>query len=256
MSDIEFEKALIFVPHPDDGEFSCGGTMAKWTSEGKEVLLCVVTNGAAGSNDPAVEREWLIRTREEEQREAAAILGLQDVIFLGYEDGYVEDSHELRRDMIREIRRHKPDVVVAPDPTTYYFAQRYINHTDHRKVGEAFMAAITPGVTTVPLYRSELYDQGFEPHRPKVVLLTNSMNGDYYVDIGDHLDTKVKALRAHRSQMGEGEGLDDRVRFMGRLIGERSEGQGEFCEGFKAFFFDRPFLTDSEDQQSEQSQAR
>jgi LmbE family N-acetylglucosaminyl deacetylase len=240
MSDeLEFSKALVFCPHPDDGEFSAGGTMAKWASEGKEVILVVVTNGAAGSNDPAVDRDWLISTREQEQRAAAKITGLADVIFLGHEDGFVSDSHELRRDMIREIRRIKPEVAVGLDPTTYYFVQRYINHPDHRAVGEAFLAAVNPGATTVPLYRDELYDKGFEPHQLKACLLGFTTQPDYFVDISDHFETKVQSIMAHKSQMGDDE---QRVRTllegMGAMIGGASGKGYKFAEGFKMFDFE------------------
>src|SRR5439155_9432650 len=178
-----FAKALVFTPHTDDAELCGGATMAKWASEGTEVVLCVVTDGARGCNDPSVGRDELIATRQAGQRAAAGMLGVSEVIFLGYEDGYVEDSHELRRDMIREIRRHRPDVVVGPDPSMFYFGQQYMNHPDHRRVGEAFLAAVNPGATTVPLYREELYDKGFEPHQVKAVLLSLTTNGDFTVDI-------------------------------------------------------------------------
>jgi LmbE family N-acetylglucosaminyl deacetylase len=213
--------------------------MAKWAAEGKEIVLCVVTNGAAGSNDPSVERDWLIRTRESEQREAASVIGISEVVFLGYEDGYVEDSHELRRDMIREIRRFKPEVVIGLDPTTYYFAQRYVNHPDHRKVGEAFLAAVNPGATTVPLYRADLYDKGFEPHHLKACLLGFSANPDYFVDIKETIEIKIKALKAHASQMKNFDRLEENVKMMAGLIAGVS-GQGmEFAEGFKSFLFDQ-----------------
>jgi LmbE family N-acetylglucosaminyl deacetylase len=228
---------LVVGPHADDAEFGCGGAMARWAAEGKEVILCVVTNGAAGSNDPAVRREDLIETRDREQREAAAILGIKEVVILGYEDGYVTDSHELRRDLIREIRRHKPDVAIAPDPSSFYFEQRYINHPDHRAVGLAFLAAVNPGSTTVPLYRPELYDRGFEPHQLKACLLTMSHAPDYFVDIGDHVDTKVRALRAHVSQMGGWEGLEEGVREMSSRIGDASGEGYRHAEAFKVFDF-------------------
>lgn len=237
--DLEFSKALVFCPHPDDAEFLAGGTMAKWAGEGKEIILCVVTNGAAGSNDPNAKREWVIATRQEEQREAAGIIGISEVVFLGYEDGFVEDSHELRRDMIREIRRYQPEVVVGLDPTTHYFAQRYINHPDHRRVGEAFLAAVNPGATTLPLYREDLYDRGFEPHQVKACLLGFTTDPDYYVDIGDTIETKIKALQAHRSQMSNFERLEELVKMIGGLIAGGSGRGMQYAEGFKAFFFDR-----------------
>jgi LmbE family N-acetylglucosaminyl deacetylase len=232
-----FAKALVFGPHPDDAELSGGATMAKWASEGTEVILCVVTNGAMGSNDPTVGREELIATREAEQRAAAGVLGVSEVVFLGYEDGYVEDSHELRRDMIREIRRHRPDVVVGPDPSMFYFGQQYLNHPDHRRVGEAFLAAVNPGATTVPLYREELYDKGFEPHQVKAVLLSLTTNGDFTVDAEGFMDRKLAALRAHDSQLGAW-GLEGFVVGMAESIATSSGTGLKQAESFKAFFFD------------------
>jgi LmbE family N-acetylglucosaminyl deacetylase len=215
--------------------------MARWASEGTEITLVVVTNGAAGSNDPSLTRHELIATREREQNAAADLVGVRRVIFLGYEDGFVEDSPELRRDLIREIRRHKPEVVVGPDPALYYFDQGYINHPDHRRVGEALLAALNPGATTVPLYRSELYDQGFAPHQVKACLLNGSPSSDYFVDIGEHIERKVEALRAHNSQMAEWEGLDEAVDSMARMSASRGAQLFSKAEAFKAIFFDRPF---------------
>lgn len=233
-----FAKALVFTPHPDDAELECGGTMAKWTDAGTEVVLCVVTNGAAGSNDPAVTRHWLIETRQDEQRAAAAILGIGQVVFLGYEDGFVEDSHELRRDMIREIRRHRPDVVVGPDPAMFYAGQMYVNHPDHRRVGEAFLAAVNPGATTVPLYRRDLYDRGFLPHQVKACLLGFSMQADYAVDIAGTIDRKLASLRAHASQMAGFAGLEGFVRGIAGMMAEQAGGGLTAAESFKAIFFD------------------
>jgi LmbE family N-acetylglucosaminyl deacetylase len=235
---IEVDKILMFTPHPDDAEIAAGGAMAKWAAEGKEIVLCVVTNGAMGSNDPAVGRDDLITTRRLEQKHAASILGVKDVVFLGYEDGAVEDSHELRRDMIREIRRHKPDLVVGPDPTTFYVDQFYLNHPDHRRVGEAFLAAVNPGATTVPLYRAELYDQGYAPHQVKGCLLSFSLNADYVVDITPFVDAKIQALRAHASQMAGWEDLDSFVRGMAERMAAAGGASFSHGEAFKAFSFD------------------
>jgi len=233
-----FAKALVFTPHPDDAEIGCGATIAKWIAQGTEVVLVVVTNGAAGSNDPEMDRTVLIETREAEQRAAAGLLGIAEVVFLGYEDGYVEDSHELRRDMIREIRRQRPDVVVGPDPSLFYAPEGYVNHPDHRRTGEAFLAAINPGATTVPLYRAELYDKGFAPHQVGACLLSFSMNANYVVDVAGYLDAKIAALRAHTSQMAAWEGLDGFVRGMASGMAELTAGAVTEAEAFKAIFFD------------------
>jgi LmbE family N-acetylglucosaminyl deacetylase len=238
LKDLDVKKVLIFFAHPDDGEFMAGGSMIKWVAEGKEVVLCVVTNGSHGSNDPAVTREELIAARMREQREAAKITGISDVIFLGYEDCHVEDSHELRRDMIREIRRFKPDVVVGPDPTMYFFADQYINHPDHRKVGEALCAAISPGAATVPIYRDELYDKGFEPHQVQAVLFGFSGEPNHFVDIADNIDKKIQSLWIHDSQTPEfGDEFGDRVRFIAKVIAEQSDDDLEYAEAYRAIYF-------------------
>lgn len=158
IGDLTFDKVLFFTPHPDDAEITDGGTIAGWAVQGVDIVICVVTNGACGSNDPSVERDELIATRQSEQRRAGAILGVSQVVFLGHEDGLVQDSHALRTDMIREIRRHRPDVVVGPDPSTYWVDQWYVNHPDHRAVGAAVLAAVYPGASTLPLYRTELLE--------------------------------------------------------------------------------------------------
>ncbi|HEY2667992.1 MAG TPA: PIG-L deacetylase family protein [Actinomycetota bacterium] len=239
MKGIEVSTALVVAAHPDDVEFGAGGTIARLAAEGAEVTICIVSNGAMGSNDPGVARDVLIATREREQRAAAAAAGAAGVVFLGYEDGYLEDSHEIRRDIIREIRRLRPDIAIGPDPSTFFIDQRYLNHPDHRAVGLAFSAAINPGATTVPLYRPELYDQGFGPHPLKAVLLMAATNPDYYVDISAHMGTKIKALQAHVSQLGAYEGLGDRVREMAKLTAEQGGTGAEYAEAFKGFFFEQ-----------------
>jgi LmbE family N-acetylglucosaminyl deacetylase len=237
LGSMEVNKVLCFTPHSDDAEILAGGTIAMWASQGVEVVLCVVTNGAMGSNDPEVKRDDLIATRQREQRNAAAILGIADVIFLGHEDGFVEDSHELRIDMIREIRRHKPEIVMGPDPALYYFDQWYVNHPDHRRVGEAFLAAVNPGATTVPLYRSELYDQGFEPHQVKACLLAASPHADHFVDIADFVDTKIAALDAHASQRASWTDAELAVRTLSSAAAAMAGTGWDYAEAFKLLLF-------------------
>jgi LmbE family N-acetylglucosaminyl deacetylase len=237
---MEVSKVLCFSPHPDDIEIMAGGTVAKFASEGAEVILCVVTNGACGSNDPSMDRAELIATRQHEQRNAAVIMGVSQVIFMGYEDGFLEDSHELRKDLIKQIRLHKPDVVLGPDPSTYYVEQWYVNHPDHRRLGEALLAAINPGANTVPLYRSELYDRGFEPHQVKACLLIAPPNADLVIDIDDFVDTKVAALDAHASQR-EGWGVSElAVKGLGSAAAALGGGNSKFAEAFKGLFFSIP----------------
>lgn len=236
MKDLDFNKALVFFAHPDDAEFMAGGSIIKWVAEGKEIVLCVVTNGANGSNDPTMARDTLISSRMEEQREAAKITGVSDVVFLGYEDCMVEDSHDLRRDMIREIRRHKPDVVIGPDPTMYFFADQYINHPDHRKVGEALCAAISPGAPTLPLYREELYDKGFEPHHLTAALFGMTGSPNYWVDIEDVLDKKIQSVSVHHTQTPEfGDQFSERMRMIAGFSAEGSDYK--YAEAYRLMHF-------------------
>ncbi len=238
MTDLEFNKALVFFAHPDDGEFMAGGSMIKWVSEGKEIVLCVVTNGANGSNDPNMPREKLIASRREEQWEAAKITGISDVVFLEYEDCMVEDSHELRLDMIRQIRRHKPDIVIGPDPTMYFFGGAYINHPDHRRVGEALCAAISPGAATVPLYREQLYDKGFEPHHLTSALFGMTNHPDFWVDIEEHMEAKIKSVSVHQTQTPEfGDHFADRMRMVASASAEGSNPKLKYAEAFRAIHF-------------------
>jgi LmbE family N-acetylglucosaminyl deacetylase len=236
--DFEFQKAMVFFAHPDDAEFMAGGTIAKWASEGKEVVLCVVTNGSHGSNDPSIKREELIEARKREQKAAAQITGASDIVFLGYEDCHVEDSHDLRRDMIREMRRLKPEVVVGPDPPPNIFPQRYINHPDHRNVGQALCAALSPGVTTVPIYRSELYDKGFEPHAVKAALFAMSPDPDLFIDITESIEKKIESILAHYSQAPEFRAdLSERMKEWAAQAAASSGHDYKYAEAFKAIYF-------------------
>jgi LmbE family N-acetylglucosaminyl deacetylase len=232
----QFDRILVFFAHPDDGEFMAGGSIIRWAAEGKEVVLCVVTNGSHGSNDPSVRREDLIDSRIKEQWESASITGISDVVFLGYEDCYAEDSHDLRRDMIREIRRFKPDVVIGPDPTMYFFANRYVNHPDHRKVGDALCAAVSPGAATVPLYREELYDKGFMPHDVKYLFLGFTPEPNYFVDITDHIETKIKAVEVHHSQAPEWEDIGKGIRQIGEVMAEQADAGYQYAEAFRVIY--------------------
>lgn len=238
MRELEFGKVLIFFAHPDDGEFMAGGSIVKWAAEGKQVVLCVVTNGSHGSNDPTLSREALIAARKNEQLEAARITGIKEVIFLEYEDCHVEDSHELRRDMIREIRRFKPDVVVGPDPTMYFFGDQYINHPDHRKVGEALCAALSPGAPTLPIYREELFDKGFEPHHVKAALFGFCGQPNYFVDITGNIETKIRSVQVHHTQTPEfGNLVAERIKGIASLMGEASEAKFKYAEAYRAIYF-------------------
>jgi len=230
---VDFERVMVVFAHPDDAEFGMAGTAAKWTTRGVEVAYVCVTDGSAGSNEPGVDREELARLREAEQRAACEVLGVRDVVFLGIRDGYVELTLDLRRDLTREVRRFRPDLLVAPDPLRFWDDRRmYINHSDHRTVGQACMAVVNPDSSTRPMF-PELLDEGFEPHEiPYLWIPMFSGDPDTFIDISETIDLKIQALRCHQSQIHDWP-VDEWIRDRAR---ERAEGlEYEFAESFKTF---------------------
>jgi LmbE family N-acetylglucosaminyl deacetylase len=202
---------MIIAAHPDDIEFVVAGTAAKWAQAGTQVTYVLVTSGDAGSHQPGITREELARIREDEQRAAARVAGVEEVVFLGYHDCEVEPTLALRRDLVREIRRFKPDIVVCYDPTRLLVGDRYINHPDHRAVGQTALDAIAPTVA-MPLVFPDLLDEGLEPHRVKEVLVASSPQPDTWIDITATIGLKIEALRRHASQFPDGWDPNDRLR--------------------------------------------
>ena len=202
---------LCVAAHPDDIEFTVAGSVARWTREGREVTFCLVTTGGAGTNEHTPSSDGLIPIRERESREAARILGVKDVIFLGYQDGVLEPTVPLRRDLTRVIRRCRPDVVVCGDPTVRYYGNEYMNHPDHRAASSAALDAVFPSAETRAIF-PELLTEGLEPWKVKEVWISGAMPPDAWIDVGDTLETKCAALKAHRSQVGPGEWVEPLLR--------------------------------------------
>jgi LmbE family N-acetylglucosaminyl deacetylase len=232
---MDFERALVVFAHPDDAEFLCGGTVARWAGDGTEVRYVCATDGSAGWNGPDLTRAQITEIREGEMRAAADVLGVGEVTFLRYADGTLEPNLELRKAITREVRRGRPDLIITFDPSLLWAGRQYINHPDHRAVGEAVLAVVACDSPTRPQF-PELLDQGFEPFEvPRLWLATEPAGADTKIDIGDTLDLKVKALRAHRSQlenMGELD-IDGRMReWASKMAGD---GGAEFAEGFRTF---------------------
>jgi LmbE family N-acetylglucosaminyl deacetylase len=227
-----FASALVLFAHPDDAEFTCGGTVARWAREGCEVHYVCLTDGSAGSNEPGVTREELRPIRDREQRAAAEVLGVKSVTFLGEVDGMLEVNLDTRRKVCREVRRLRPEVIVAQDPSRLWFGTGYINHTDHKRAGELALSAIMPDAPTRPMF-PELLDDGLEPFEvPNLYLSVNEPEA--YVDITDTIDLKLKALAQHVSQL-KVEDVEKWVRERASTWGEQAGC--EYAEGFKAFSF-------------------
>jgi LmbE family N-acetylglucosaminyl deacetylase len=222
-------RILGIFAHPDDAEFTCGGSAAVWAAEGAQITYVVITNGAAGSNDPNQNLEELVRIREAEQRAACAVLGVQDVIFLGYSDGTLQPTLELRRELTRIIRQLKPDRVISGDPTAVFYGNDYINHPDHRAAAEATIYAVFPSAVTRPIF-PELLAEGYEPHQVKEVYISgDAAQVDTYIDISSTLERKIEALRCHKSQLdpGDGQWIRDWATETGKA------GNLEYAEAFR-----------------------
>ena len=187
---------LVVTPHPDDAEGGAGGTIARWTSQGKKVVLVVCTNGDKGTSDRTVTPEKLAKTREAEQKHAAEALGIADVVFLGFPDQGLEDSTELREKIVRQIRIHKPDTVITIDPN-----RPYTRHRDHFVTGRVTLDAVFPYSRDHLAYPEHL-KEGLEPHKVREVYMWGSEAPDTFLDITETFDAKMEALHRHASQMG------------------------------------------------------
>lgn len=221
-------KALVIVAHPDDAEFLCGGTVARWCAEGWEVNYVLTTSGDMGSREDGMTRVKLASIREEEQRNAATVLGVKECVFLGYPDGFVEDTPELRGKLVREIRRFKPDVVVTWNPYRTSFT-----HRDHRLTGQAALDAIFP-LARNPLGYPEHLEDGLETHRVNEVLLAGVEEPDYYVEVtNEHLKTKIRALQEHKSQIGQAPAKEIRKRVKARMEEVGKKGGHKMAEAYR-----------------------
>jgi LmbE family N-acetylglucosaminyl deacetylase len=197
-------RVMSIHAHPDDQEFTVGGTLAKWARAGSSIMTVCITSGGAGSNEHTpltMTREALVPIREVEQRRACHVLGVTEVVFLGYEDGQLEPSLALRRDLTRLIRRYRPDAVVCGDPTMRYYGNMYLNHPDHRVAGDVVLDAVFPSAETRLIF-PELLEEGLEPHHVGQVFIHGASQPDTFVDIAEVLEVKLAALREHKSQMG------------------------------------------------------
>lgn len=219
LSDVQ--RALAVFAHPDDAEFNFGGTVARLTRLGAEVDYVCCTDGCRGGPDPRTPDAELAAIRTAEQRAAAAVLGVEDVEFLGYRNGTLEVTVELRRDIVRQIRRFKPDVILTMPPHRVFDAHISLSHAEHIAVGEATLIAVYPEARSIRSY-PELLDEGLEPHRVQEVWIPAVGDANLLVDVSEFTDLKAQAIRHHRSQV-EGWDFDrdlaPRMRAAGARLG-------------------------------------
>ena len=234
MDEIDFQGKTVLVvgAHPDDNDFGAGATLAKATGQGAKVIYLIATTGQRGSSDQAMTPERLSGIRKKEQEEAAKVLGVREVHFLDYVDGELIPDLRLKEQVVIYIRRHRPEIVFTMDPSFFYFKNfGFVNHSDHRAIGEATLDACYPLARDL-LSFPEHVKAGLQPHKIKEILLHSFVpeNANFYVDVTDTFDTKIKALSLHQSQVPNIQQLEKRMR-------DRAEAAGKLagCKYAEAF---------------------
>jgi LmbE family N-acetylglucosaminyl deacetylase len=219
LPDDQVQRILVIFAHPDDVDFGAAGTVCGWTDAGIDVTYCVVTDGDAGGFDPTVPRDEIAGIRRREQTAAAKEVGVHDLVFLGYHDGVLQPTLELRRDIARVIRQVRPQRVVLPSPERNY--QRvFASHPDHLATGEAALCAVYPDARN-PFTFTELAAEGLDAWSVGEVWMMAGPQPDHVVDVTDQFERKLRALQCHESQHPEPDGLEERMRAWGRMTAER-----------------------------------
>ena len=230
--DAEVARILVIVAHPDDVDFGVAGTIAQWTDAGIDVRYCIVTNGDAGGSDPSISRADMGRLRQAEQTAAAKQVGVTELTFLGYPDGRVEATLELRKDLSRVIRMVRPDRVVCPSAERNY-TRIGTSHPDHRAVGSAALDAVYPDSRNQFAFPELLAEEKLEPWTVREVWISASPEPSRYVDITDTFPRKAAALRAHASQIADFDQLQERLLGMTTRLAEQGGlPEGRLAEAF------------------------
>ena len=233
MLDSDVERILVVTAHPDDLDFGAGGTIAQWSAKGIEISYCIATNGDQGGNDPKITREEMKQIRRREQTAAGKVLGVSDIHFLNYRDGWLTPTIELRKDIVRVIRKVRPQRMLIQSPERNW-NRLGASHPDHLAAGEAAIQAIYPDSGNPFAFEDLLHDEKLEPWGIKEVWVMMADGSDHHVDITDTFDLKMKALAAHASQTSHMEGFEERIREWGTTMGA-SVGltNGRLAETFK-----------------------
>ena len=232
IADSEISRVLVVTAHPDDVDFGAGGTIAQWTAKGISVSYCIATNGDQGGEDPDIPRDQMPVIRQKEQRDAGKILGVTDIEFLNYRDGWLEPTIELRKKIVKAIRRVKPDRMIIQSPERNW-DRLGASHPDHMAAGEAAIQAVYPDSRNRFAFM-DLLDEGLEPWRVKEVWVTSMITPNHYVDITDTFPKKMAALHAHVSQTAHNSELEKMVREWGERNAEAGGlPAGRIAEAFR-----------------------
>jgi LmbE family N-acetylglucosaminyl deacetylase len=233
LDDSEVGRILVIAAHPDDIDFSSAGTIAGWTDAGIDVSYCVVTSGDAGGHDPDVSRADMVTLRQAEQTAAAKQVGVHDLRFLGYPDGQVEASLQLRKDLSRVIRQVRPDRLVCPSPERNYL-RLGVSHPDHRAVGSAALDAVYPDARNQFAFPDLLAVEGLQPWTVREVWIGGGPAPNHYADVTETFPRKVAALRAHVSQTGHMDKLEEFLRgWLSRAAEQGGLPDGRLAEVFQ-----------------------
>ena len=220
------------MAHPDDCDFGAGGTIAQWTAKGIEVSYCIITNGDQGGEESGIPLEEMSQVRQKEQRDAGAALGVTDITYLNYRDGWLMPSIELRKEIVKAIRIAKPDRMLVQSPERNW-ERIFASHPDHLAAGETAIQAVYPDARN-PYAFTDLKDAGFEPWRVREVWMTGSPTPNHFVDITETFDKKMAALHSHVSQTAHNKELENMVREWGeRNAGVGGLPVGRIAEAFK-----------------------
>jgi LmbE family N-acetylglucosaminyl deacetylase len=224
-------EALVIGAHPDDNDFGAAGTSALWAKQGKKIAWAVMTNGAEGSEVPSLDDTELMLLREQEQRAACEVLGVQAVEFLRFPDGHLRNTEETRRAVVRLIRKYRPRVVITHDPTQHIFAPdpnekpeetAYLNHPDHRATGTIVLDAIFPAAGNPRAYR-ELLSEGLQPYRVHEIYFYMSGQENTYIDISEVIDQKARGLSCHITQFGPEDNILKEIQEWGTEIAQEAK---------------------------------
>ena len=227
-------RVLVIMAHPDDPDFVCGGTAAQMARQGIEVTYMILTNGDKGNHNPEITRNQLIAMRKIEQRAAAEVTGVQQVLFMGVEDGFLRSTRPIRKRVTREIRRIRPELIIIFHPDRYFVGEGYINHPDHRNAGVVALDAIFPAADN-PMFYPEMADEGYLPHKISQLYIWGDAESSIRVDITDAIDIKLQAILSHKSQISAPEEAITRWK---EHWGEKQEdGTLRFYEEFRVMKF-------------------
>lgn len=231
-SDYTPRRAMSIYAHPDDQEFSVGGTLAKWSGAGSEIISVVITSGDSGSNDSSKDgshKKELAALREQEQLAANGVLGVKETIFLRYPDGELEPTIALRKDLTRLIRQYKPDTVLTGNPEAWFYGDEYVNHPDHRAAAQAACTAVFPSAGTRLIF-TDLLEAGYEPHEVRRLYIHGTDKVNTWVDITGTLELKIRALQQHASQVNG----DEVEKWMREWAEDEAKGQEmKYAEAYR-----------------------